>query len=79
MREARADPGPAITGTAMYATVLQACKQAIAKAVGTGQPDETLLVLDGTTGGSFIAFQVTINWEGPPCMDMVSQFCFMLL
>jgi len=29
---------------------LQACKKAIGTTLGSGQPDEVLLVLDGTTG-----------------------------
>ncbi|GFH33205.1 SRP54 domain-containing protein, partial [Haematococcus lacustris] len=31
-------------------SAVQACKAAISKALGAGQPNETLLVLDGTTG-----------------------------
>jgi fused signal recognition particle receptor len=39
---------------AVLKSILQACKAAISKSLGPNQPDETLLVLDGTTGGGIL-------------------------
>lgn len=44
---------------------LQACKQAIAKEVG-GQPSETLLVLDGTTGTLTLGCWCGVGRPGRP-------------